>query len=92
MTRFVILCLLEKQQLDEENLPPFDPNAEYVQPPSNDLNMMEVPDEELTMNNPNIMSKTISVGPKSFVDSNQPYNKLAPPPRYYTEEEIIEKF
>ena len=53
---------------------------------------MDVPDEEEVMNNPNIMSKTISVGEKSFVDNRQPYNKLAPPPRYYTEEEILEKF
>ena len=44
------------------------------------------------MSNPNILSKTISVGPKSFIDPRQPYNKLAPPPRYYTDEEIIAKF
>jgi len=31
--------------------------------------MMEIPDEEAVMNNPNILSKTLSVGPNSFVDN-----------------------
>ena len=53
---------------------------------------MDLPDEEITMQNPKIWSKTISVGPNSFADCKQPFNKLAPPPIYYTGEQLLEAF
>lgn len=39
-----------------------------VQVESNDLNMMDVPDEDEINNNPFVLSKTEPVGPYSFVD------------------------
>lgn len=53
---------------------------------------MNLPDEEQVMQNPKIWSKEISVGPNSFADKRQPFNKLAPPPMYYTGEQLLEAF
>lgn len=53
---------------------------------------MDLPDEDEVMNNPNVWSKTVAVGQKSFVDDRQSYNKLAPPPKYHTSEELLQDF
>ena len=47
--------------------------------------MMEAPSEKDMANNNMIMSKTKPMGQFSFVDSRQPYNKVAPPPKYFTD-------
>lgn len=50
------------------------------------MNMMETPDEKEIMNNPYIMSFTQALGKHSFIDANQKFYKLAPPPIYFTDE------
>ena len=57
-----------------------------VLPIENDLGMMEIPSDVDIANNPYIMSKTKPMGQHSFVDSRQPYNNLAPPPKYFTDQ------
>ena len=37
------------------------------------------------------MSDTVSVGKHSFIDSRQPYNKRCPPPKYFTEDILLEE-
>lgn len=46
---------------------------------------MDVPDETLILNNPFVMSTTLALGKYSFCNSKQAYNKLAPPPKYYSD-------
>lgn len=53
---------------------------------------VEQPDQSELQENPFIMTEAISVGPKSFVDSKQQSNKVAPPPKYFSNEFIEEKF
>lgn len=53
---------------------------------ANDLGMMEIPKDVDIENNPYVMSKTKPMGQHSFVDSRQKYNKLAPPPKYFTDQ------
>ena len=38
------------------------------------------------------MSEELSMGPLSFIDSRQPANSLAPPPKYFTVEFLQENF
>ena len=38
------------------------------------------------------MTEVLSIGPQSFIDSRQPPNKLAPPPKYFDEEYLRVKF
>ena len=38
------------------------------------------------------MSDTIPVGKNSFIDDRQAYNKLAPPPKYFTDEYLLKGF
>ena len=38
------------------------------------------------------MSLTVPLGKKSFADSRQLYNKLAPPPKYFTDEYLLREF
>lgn len=47
---------------------------------------MELPDEDDIKNNAFLLSTTMSVGDKSFIDSRQPYKRLAPPPKYFDNE------
>lgn len=61
------------------------PNVE-----KNDMNMMELPDESEINDNPFIQSKTVSVGEFSFIDYRQKYVKVAPPPVYFTNDQIIQ--
>ena len=56
------------------------------------MNMMELPDESEINDNPFIMSKSTSVGQYSFVDYRQKYVKVAPPPVYFTNDQIIQQF
>lgn len=39
-----------------------------------------------------ILSLTDPVGEYSFIDDRQPYNKLAPPPKYFTPDFIRQNF
>ena len=52
---------------------------------TNDMNMMEVPDES-ELQNEYVMSYTQALGPKSFIDSRDPFNPVTPPPKYLTKE------
>ena len=54
--------------------------------------MMDQPDEDEIANNPNIMSTTQAVGKYSFIDSRQKYYKLAPPPKYFSDEFLRSMF
>lgn len=38
------------------------------------------------------MSDQLSMGPLSFIDSRQPANKLAPPPKYFSKEFLEDRF
>lgn len=58
----------------------------------NDMNMMDAPDESELQNNPYIMSYQIPTGQVSFIDSRQAYNKIAPPPKYFSDEYMRENF
>jgi hypothetical protein len=40
--------------------------------------------------NPKILSNEISVGKNSFVDCRQPYSHLAPPPKYFDLEILLQ--
>ena len=59
---------------------------------TNDLNMMDTPDEKDVKENPYIMSFTVAVGKKSFIDSRQEYVHLAPPPKYFTDQYLMATF
>lgn len=58
----------------------------------NNLDIMDQPDEEDIANNPYIMSTTQPMGHYSFVDSRQGYYKLAPPPKYFSDEFLQNMF
>jgi hypothetical protein len=47
-------------------------------------------DESELRDNPYILSETLPVPPKSFVDSRQPYDPKCPPAKYFTEEMLLE--
>ncbi len=53
---------------------------------------MDVPTEEEIAKNPYVLSRTVALGNKSFCDSKQPYYKLAPPPKYFSEEYLMSTF
>ena len=53
---------------------------------------MEVPDENDLKNNQFIYSMTESVGKNSFADNRQQFQKIAPPPKYFDDEYIMEGF
>ena len=53
---------------------------------------MELPDEDDIKNNAFLLSTTMSVGDKSFIDSRQPYKRLAPPPKYFDNEFLHSQF
>lgn len=54
--------------------------------------VMEEPDEDDVRNNNYVMSLTDSVGPLSFVDDRQPFEMLAPPPKYINDEMFLKDF
>jgi hypothetical protein len=56
------------------------------------MDMMDVPDESEIKNNPYILSHTMSMGKKSFANSKQSYYKLAPPPKYFSNEFLLREF
>lgn len=66
------------------------PEAEQVPEPTglhtNDLSMMDTPDEDQIRDNPYVLSQTVPLGVYSFCDSRQEYYPLAPPPKYFTPE------
>mmetsp|Transcript_15717 Transcript_15717/g.24137 ORF Transcript_15717/g.24137 Transcript_15717/m.24137 type:complete len:311 (+) Transcript_15717:247-1179(+) len=51
-----------------------------------------MPDENDITNNPWIMSTQVALGKNSFCDKRQSYVKLAPPPKYFSEEFLIKNF
>jgi len=53
---------------------------------------MELPSETDFEENPYILSHTMSIGEVSFVDKKMPLQKLAPPPKYFTSDYILENF
>ena len=53
---------------------------------------MDQPDENEMANNPYILSTTQPLGKYSFVDSRQKYYKLAPPPKYFSDEYLQTMF
>lgn len=53
---------------------------------------MEKPDQDKVLANPNILSMSIGVGPLSFCDQRQEFQKLAPPPKYFTDDQMVEGF
>ena len=53
---------------------------------------MEVPDEADLASNPWIHSKQVSVGKNSFADFRQQYQKLAPPPKPFDDDYIMDGF
>lgn len=53
---------------------------------------MDLPDEDDLKNNAFLLSTSASVGNKSFVDSRQPYKRLAPPPKYFDHEFMVSQF
>ena len=53
---------------------------------------MDLPDEDNLKNNAFLLSTSLSVGNKSFVDSRQPYKRLAPPPKYFDNEFMQTQF
>lgn len=48
------------------------------------------PDEKELRDNPYIYSQSESVGPNSFVDNRQPYDRKSPPPKYLDESQLLE--
>lgn len=66
------------------------PEAEQAPEPtglhSNDLSMMDTPDEDQIRDNPYVLSQTVPLGANSFCDSRQEYYHLAPPPKYFSPE------
>ena len=54
--------------------------------------MMDVPDMKEIQDNPFILSDKLPVGQKSFIDDRQSYNKLAPPPKYFTDDYLLKSF
>ena len=53
---------------------------------------MEVPDEDDITNNPYILSTTLSVGKNSFADNRQQYQRMAPPPKEFDDNYLMEGF
>lgn len=53
---------------------------------------MEVPDESDLESNPWVASAKMSVGKKSFADNRQEYQKTAPPPKYFDDDYIMDRF
>ena len=53
---------------------------------------MELPDEKKILANPYIMYKYPGVAPLSFCDSRQDFETLTPPPKYFTDEQMITGF
>jgi hypothetical protein len=49
----------------------------------------EDPDELELYDNPYILSDKIAVGPNSFVDFRQNYDRKCPPPKYFTKEILL---
>ena len=54
-----------------------------------DLANPEEPDEADLIDNPFILSDTLSVPPNSFVESTQSYRRKCPPPVYLTNEILL---
>lgn len=55
-----------------------------------DISQPEEPDDQELNDNTYVLSRAQSVGPNSFVDYRQPYKKKAPPPKYFTEDVLLE--